>query len=77
MNWLALLKLVLQIAARLTEIARDKRLMDAGEARALSASLTEQQGRVSRSLKIRREIAASLKRFPGTVRDDDGHRRDE
>jgi hypothetical protein len=77
MNWLAFLKLVLQIAARLTEIAHDKRLMDAGEARALSASLTKQQGRVSRAMKIRREIAASLEKFPDTIRNDDGHRRDE
>ncbi len=76
MNWLAFLKLVLQIAARLTEIARDRRLMDAGEARALSASLTEQQGRVSRAMKVRREIARSLNEFPDTIRDDDGHRRD-
>lgn len=77
MNWLAILKLVLQIAAGLTEIARDKRLMDAGEAKALSASLTEQRGRVSRALKIRREIANSLKAFPDSIRDNDGHRRDE
>ncbi len=76
MSWLALLKLVLQIAARLTEIARDKRLMDAGEAKALSASLTEHQGRVSRAMKIRREVAKSLKEFPDRIRDDDGHRRD-
>lgn len=76
MNWLAILKLVLQVAARLIEIVRDKRLMDAGEAKALSASLIEQQGRVSRSQKIRREVAKSLKEFPDRIRDDDGHRRD-
>ncbi len=76
MNWLAILKLVLQVAARLTEIARDKRLMDAGEAKALSASLTEQQGRIARAHKIRREVAKSQKEFPDRIRDDDGHRRD-
>ena len=76
MTWLTILRLVLQVAARLTEIARDKRLIEAGEAQANLAALTEQQGRVASAMKIRRKVAQSQKEFPDRIRDNDGFKRD-
>lgn len=58
-------------------MARNRRLMDAGEARAIANSLVEQQGRVARALRIRRAVAQSRQAFPGHLRDADKHMRDE
>ncbi len=77
MTWLQILRLVLQVAARLAQLARNKRLMDVGQAHAVAASLTEQQGRVAHAISLRRKILRSQRDFPDRIRDDDGYRREK
>ena len=69
-SWLGLLRLVLTIADKLSEIVRDKQLLDAGEARAISHNLQEGMKRVEMAQKAR----GSVKHDPDSVRADPDNR---
>ena len=74
MSWLQLLKLVLSLASHLAEIVRERRLMAAGEARALARALEKQNDRIDKALAARR--AAGTRPDAGDPERDDGFRRD-
>ncbi len=77
MSILDILKAVLSLASSLSDFARDKQLLDAGEARGINAYLEKSKGVVSRGIEARR--AARLRPLDADgdgVHDDDGFRRD-
>lgn len=56
MNWLALLKVVGQIFLTISNIIRERQLMDAGEARGLAKTLAK----AANNLKIGNELALEI-----------------
>ena len=77
MTWLTVLRLVLSIAARLTEIVRDEKLMAAGEARAALGAIQMQQKRVGKAIEARRQVRAVVKSKPEIIREEDENMRQD
>lgn len=57
MAWLALLKLLLSLADQLTGYLHDNQLMDAGEAKAIAASLKGALDATSRAVAARNAVS--------------------
>lgn len=77
MNWLALLRLLLSLAASVAGIVRERQLLGAGEARAIAAALQQQNARLRQALAARRAAdGAGADANADGVPDDDGFRRD-
>jgi hypothetical protein len=74
MSWLALLKAVLGFARTLTSYMNTKKLMDAGEAKAIARQLESSLHAVERARKARTIAVADFD--ANGVRDDDPNLRD-
>lgn len=70
MAWLALLKLLLSIADQLTSYLHDKQLMDAGEAKAVAASLKGALDATARAVAARNAVSDD----PNSVSNDPDNR---
>lgn len=77
MTWLTILRLVLSVAARLTEIVRDKGLMEAGAAKSVLKSLRFQEDQVRTAQETRRKVKAALDANPELIRKEDEFMRDD
>lgn len=77
MTWLTILRLVLSVAARLTEIVRDKGLMEAGAAKSVLKSLRFQEDQVRTAQEVRRKTKAILDANPELIREEDENLRDD
>lgn len=69
-SWLQVLAALLKLAQLVAGIAQQRKLIEAGEAKATLQSLKETNDRVEKALAARRAAAA------GGMRDDDPYRRD-
>ena len=77
MTWLAILRLVLSVAARLTEFVRNKGLMKAGAAKSVLKSLRLQEDQVRTAQEARRKVKAALDANPELIRKEDEFMRDD
>lgn len=57
MGWVALLKALLGVCAALADYVRDKNLIDAGEAQAISDSVRVQLARIEKARAARRAVS--------------------
>lgn len=71
MTWFSFLQILIKLIGGLIEYTRDKKLMDAAEARILSQQMEELNERVKKSLAARDAVSTST-----GLRDDDGYRVD-
>jgi hypothetical protein len=74
MELLALLKTLLQVSALISSSLAERRLLDAGEARAVSASLMAAMEKIDAAKNAR--LRARADALSGGLRNDDGFRRD-
>jgi hypothetical protein len=74
MNWLALLKALLQVASYVSKYVHDEQLLDAGEARALRQQLEVLNEKVNRASEARKKSVADS--ASGGLLNDDGYKRD-
>lgn len=65
-SWLGVLKAVLSLANGIADIVREKRLMDAGEAKALARNLSE----LAKRLEIGAAVTAEIEAMTDTEIDD-------
>lgn len=76
MGWLSLLKAVLSFARILADYLRDKQLMDAGEAKAISAQLENSLHALERARVARKRAVADFDKRDGVPDDNDPNLRD-
>jgi len=76
MNWLALLKGLLALSNSLTEYLRNKQLIDAGEAQAISEGLQNAQDAVQKAREDRRPGVREFDKRDGVPDDEDPNLRD-
>ena len=77
MTWLAILKAVLVASGALLGWLKQRELLDAGEAQAISAHLTAALGEIEKANAARNTVRASVERDPASLRDDDGFKRND
>ena len=75
MIWVTILSSVLKFAGALTTLLRNKKLIDAGEDRAIRTGL-EKSNEILSKVKAAKRTAIKQLRDPSKLREDDGHRRD-
>jgi len=76
MGWVGVLKLLLSLADQLASFMHDKQLMDAGAAKAVSASLKGALDEIQKATEARDRVRRGADAHPERLRDDDGFRRD-
>jgi len=74
MGWLALLKTLLQVSSFVSEIVRNKQLVDAGEAKLLNQQLKQINEKLVNANKARRDSVNNSE--SGGLQDNDGYKRD-
>lgn len=76
MSWLALLRLVLSLAQSLTSYLNNKRLIDAGEAKAIARQLESSLNAVERASTARAGAVDAFGKRDGVPDDEDPNLRD-
>lgn len=76
MNWLALLRVILGLASSLTDYLRDKQLIEAGEAKAISEGLKNAQNAITKARKARYNANRAFDERDGVPDDKDPNLRD-
>ena len=76
MNWLALLKGLLALSNSLTEYLRNKQLLEAGEAQAISEGLQNAQHAIQKAREARNTAGREFDKRDGVPDDEDPNLRD-
>lgn len=76
MNWLALLKGLLSLSNSLTEYLRNKQLLEAGEAQAISEGLQNAQVAIKKAREARNNAVREFDKRDGVPDDEDPNLRD-
>jgi len=76
MNWLALLKGLLALSNSLTEYLRNKQLLEAGEAQAISEGLQNAQDAIQKAREARNTAVREFDKRDGVPDDEDPNLRD-